>query len=186
MENQYYNQDNSKYLDGNLIELCNYLLSQEHEPNSIKIDLDLNEENNNTNNNDNIKNVFNFLLDLLLEILKVKFNIEKLNSVFEKLEQSDLEYLSNKFAAIGIKLGINIQENIYNTEYLENIEDNSILQDNLNSNQNSNTNYNLPDLEQNNILETNNNSNQRNNSLSSYFISLKYLNNNYKIFFSFL
>ena len=22
MENQYYNQDNSKYLDGNLIELC--------------------------------------------------------------------------------------------------------------------------------------------------------------------
>ena len=39
MENQYYNQDNSKYLDGNLIELCNYLLSQEHEPNSIKIDL---------------------------------------------------------------------------------------------------------------------------------------------------
>ena len=170
-----YNENDSKYIDGNLSELCKYLLSQVHEPNSIKIDLDIDESSHNSLNN--LKNVFGFLLDLFFEILKEKYNITKLNDSFEKLNQTELEFIASKFAAIGIKLCIDISENVYNTDYLENLES-------------LNKNTELPDLDINNSQISNNiaiqNQNQTNLNLSSYFISLKYLNNNYKIFFKYL
>lgn len=165
-------QDNTvKEIDGDLKQLCSYLISQNHEPHSIKIDLDIIDT---TDKSSNIKNIFEFLLDLLIELLRQKYNINKLSESFEKLEHSELQFIISKFAAIGIKINIDILENIYNTEYLENIEQ---------YNNNINDNNKLPDLESNNIEKSDKIENQK---LSSHFISLKHKNNSYKIYFDFL